>query len=147
MLSNPPCYNGRRKSMLTGKSLFTKSLTGFVTDGILPPKGETWHTRTLRRILTDPRMTGQNVQIFTVKNKRAKQHLDAVDLPDGTYPRILSDKLYTPKSRTGARRTRRFLPVVHVTLNGSYYGLALRSASIVTYVMTHAGTVTTPKRH
>src|SRR5438874_86590 len=48
----------------------------------------------LLSILPDPRMTGQNVQIFTVKNKRAKQHLDPVELPEGTYPRILSDELY-----------------------------------------------------
>src|SRR6266699_1905984 len=63
-------------------------------EGVPPPKGEVWHTRTLRRILTDPRMTGQNVMIFTVKNKRAKQHLDPVQLPAGTYPRILSDEMY-----------------------------------------------------
>ncbi len=63
-------------------------------EGIKPPKGEQWHNRTLRRILTDPRMTGQNVKIFTVKNKRAKQHLDPVELPEGTYPRILTDEVY-----------------------------------------------------
>jgi DNA invertase Pin-like site-specific DNA recombinase len=63
-------------------------------EGIPAPKSEHWHIRTLRRILTDPRMTGQNVYIFTVKNKRAKQHLDPVELPSGTYPRILSDELY-----------------------------------------------------
>jgi hypothetical protein len=39
-------------------------------------------------------MTGENIYIFTVKNKRARQHLDPVLLPDGTYPRILSDELY-----------------------------------------------------
>jgi len=76
-----------------GESLY-QIVYRFADEGIAPPKGETWHTRTLRRILTDPRMTGHNVQIFTVKNKRAKQHLDAVDLPDGTYPRILSDEIY-----------------------------------------------------
>lgn len=59
-----------------------------------PPKGERWYPRTLRHTLTDLCMTGKNVKIFTVKNKRAKQHLDSVDLPDGTYPRILSDELY-----------------------------------------------------
>jgi DNA invertase Pin-like site-specific DNA recombinase len=59
-----------------------------------PPKGERWYPTTLRHTLTDPRMTGQNVKIFTVKNRRAKQHLDPVELPDGTYPRILSDEVY-----------------------------------------------------
>ena len=59
-----------------------------------PPKGTRWYPRTLRHTLTDPRMTGKNVQIFTVKNKRAKQHLEPVGLPDGTYPRILSDEIY-----------------------------------------------------
>ncbi len=61
---------------------------------IPPPKGDRWYPHTLRHTLTDPRMTGKNVQIFTVKNKRAKQHLETVDLPDGTYPRILSDEVY-----------------------------------------------------
>ncbi len=66
----------------------------FEAEGIAPPKGERWHVRTLRRLLTDPRMTGQNVHIFTYKDKRAKQHLDTVLLPEGTYPRIISDELY-----------------------------------------------------
>jgi hypothetical protein len=39
-------------------------------------------------------MTGKNVQIFIYHNKSAKNHLEAVDLPDGTYPRILSDGVY-----------------------------------------------------
>lgn len=39
-------------------------------------------------------MTGKNVQIFTNHKKDAKQHLEPVDLPDGTYPRILSDEVY-----------------------------------------------------
>lgn len=66
----------------------------FDKEGIAPPKGDRWQIRTLRRLITDVRMTGKNVKIFTVKNKRAKQHLDTVDLPDGTYPAILSDELY-----------------------------------------------------
>jgi DNA invertase Pin-like site-specific DNA recombinase len=77
-----------------GESLY-QIVYRFADEGIPPPKGETWHIRTLRRILTDPRMTGENVMIFTVKNKRAKQPLDSVELPAGTYPRILNDELYT----------------------------------------------------
>ncbi len=63
-------------------------------EGVPSPKGKQWHPRTLRRILTDPRMTGDKVKIFTVKSKRAKQHLEPIELPAGTYPRILSDELY-----------------------------------------------------
>ena len=73
---------------------FHQIIDELTQEGVPPPKGEVWHIRTLRRILTDPRMTGQNVLIFTVKNKRAKQHLEPVELPAGTYPRILSDELY-----------------------------------------------------
>ena len=58
------------------------------------PGGGRWYPRTLRHTLTDPRMTGKNVQLFTNHNKRAKNHLEPVDLPDGTYPRILSDEVY-----------------------------------------------------
>jgi hypothetical protein len=58
------------------------------------PGGGRWYPRTLRHTLTDPRMTGKNVQIFIYHNKSAKQHLEPVDLPDGTYPRILSDDVY-----------------------------------------------------
>ncbi len=69
-------------------------LTRLEAEKVPPPKGEQWYPRTLRHTLTDPRMTGKNVKIFTVKNKRAKQRLDPVDLPDGTYPAILSDEVY-----------------------------------------------------
>ena len=63
-------------------------------EGVPGPGGKQWYPRTLRHILTDPRMTGKNVQIFTNHKKDAKQHLEAIDLPDGTYPRILSDEVY-----------------------------------------------------
>jgi DNA invertase Pin-like site-specific DNA recombinase len=53
-----------------------------------------WYPDTLRRALSDPRMTGKNVQIFNHKNRTAKQHLTPVTLPDGTYPAILSDDIY-----------------------------------------------------
>ncbi len=58
------------------------------------PGGERWYPRTLRHTLTDPRMTGKNVKLFTNHNKSAKNHLEPVDLPDGTYPGILSDEVY-----------------------------------------------------
>jgi site-specific DNA recombinase len=63
-------------------------------EGVPAPKGQRWYRHTLRHILTDPRMTGKNVQIFTVKNKHAKRHLEAIDLPDGTYPAILDEETY-----------------------------------------------------
>jgi len=64
------------------------------TEQVPGPGGGRWYPRTLRHTLTDPRMTGNNVQIFTNHKKDAKQHLAPVDLPDGTYPRILSDEVY-----------------------------------------------------
>ncbi len=63
-------------------------------EGVSGPGGGRWYPRTLRHTLTDPRMTGKNVQLFTNHNKSAKNHLEPVDLPDGTYPRILSDEVY-----------------------------------------------------
>jgi len=63
-------------------------------EGVPSPGGKKWYPRTLRHILTDPRMTGKNVQIFTNHKKDAKQHLEPIDLPDDTYPRILSDEVY-----------------------------------------------------
>src|SRR6266702_1768603 len=63
-------------------------------EGVPGPGGKQWYPRTLRHILTDPRMTGKNVQIFTNHKKDAKQHLEPIDLPDDTYPRILSDEVY-----------------------------------------------------
>lgn len=63
-------------------------------EGVPGPGGKQWYPRTLRYTLTDPRMTGHDVQIFTNHNKNAKQHLEPIDLPDGTYPRILSDEVY-----------------------------------------------------
>src|SRR5260370_13236443 len=64
------------------------------TEKVPGPGGGRWYPRTLRHTLTDSGMTGKNVQIFTNHKKSAKNHLDPVDLPDGTYPRILSDEVY-----------------------------------------------------
>ena len=79
-------------------------------EGVPTPKGKRWYPRTLRKILTDPRMTGTNVSIFTTHKKNAKQHLEPVALPDGTYPRILSDEVYAKiverASRNAAQASR-----------------------------------------
>ncbi len=55
-------------------------------EGVPGPGGKQWYPRTLRHTLTDPRMTGKNVRLFTNHKKNAKQHLEEVDLPDDTYP-------------------------------------------------------------
>jgi DNA invertase Pin-like site-specific DNA recombinase len=66
-----------------------------VERGVPPPSGEgTWTPRTLRRLLTDKRNTGVGAQIFTTQTKKAKQTLDPIDLPDGTYPAIFSEAVY-----------------------------------------------------
>jgi site-specific DNA recombinase len=63
--------------------------------GVPPPSREgTWTPRTLRRLLTDKRNTGVGAQIFTTQTKKAKQTLDPIDLPDGTYPAIFSENVY-----------------------------------------------------
>lgn len=68
-----------------------------------PPSGEgAWTPRTLRRLLVDKRNTGKDAQLFTTKGKKAKQNLETVDLPDGTYPALLSDVLH---ARIVARAT------------------------------------------
>jgi site-specific DNA recombinase len=67
----------------------------FKREGILTPAGKTdWDRSALRRMLTDRRLTGKNVSIFVVKDKRSKVHLDPVPVPDGTYPAIISEELY-----------------------------------------------------
>jgi site-specific DNA recombinase len=63
-------------------------------EGVPTPKGKHWYPRTLRKMLTDPRMTGTNIKIFVNHKKNAKQPLEPVDMPDGTFPRILSDEVY-----------------------------------------------------
>jgi DNA invertase Pin-like site-specific DNA recombinase len=67
----------------------------FKREGILTPGGKTnWDRSALRRMLTDRRLTGKNVSIFVVKDKRSKVHLDSIPVPDGTYPAIISEELY-----------------------------------------------------
>ena len=67
----------------------------FKREGILTPTGKPlWDKSSLRRMLTDRRMTGKNVSIFVIKDKRSKAHLDPIPVPDGTYPAIISEELY-----------------------------------------------------
>jgi site-specific DNA recombinase len=54
----------------------------------------TWNARGIINLLTDPRIVGKGVTIFHKHNSRAKNPLEPVAIPDGTYPAIISEKLY-----------------------------------------------------
>ncbi len=62
--------------------------------GVPGPKGEAWHEATIMRILGDIRITGQHQQAFVNKAPRYKTHHDTIDVPDGTWPRIISPELF-----------------------------------------------------
>ncbi len=66
----------------------------FNAEGIIGPGGGRWYPSPLFRLITDPRMTGKGAKIFDRTNKRAKSHLGVINLPDGTYPQILSEELH-----------------------------------------------------
>jgi site-specific DNA recombinase len=63
---------------------------------VAPPEGQpgdAWHPIMIRRILSNPRLTGKS-QIFFDRNPKAKEHLETINLPDGTYPPIISEALF-----------------------------------------------------
>jgi site-specific DNA recombinase len=62
--------------------------------GIPSPSGKEWRACTIIRILSDRRITGENAQVFVNKAKRYKTHHDTFDIPDGTYPAIISTELF-----------------------------------------------------
>ncbi|HTK11856.1 MAG TPA: recombinase family protein [Ktedonobacteraceae bacterium] len=63
--------------------------------------GGIWHNGSLLRLLTDPHITGRNLKAFNSRWNTAKNRLGAVDLPDDTYPQIISVELYERvKART-----------------------------------------------
>ena len=62
--------------------------------GIPSPSGRSWRECTIIRILSDRRITGENAQVFVNKAKRYKTHHDTLDIPDGTYPAIISTELF-----------------------------------------------------
>ncbi|HVB21922.1 MAG TPA: recombinase family protein [Ktedonobacteraceae bacterium] len=62
--------------------------------GVPAAMGGIWHNGSLLRLLTDPRITGRNLQAFASRWSTAKNRLGAVDLPDDTYPQIISPELY-----------------------------------------------------
>ncbi len=60
----------------------------------LGPGGKKWNERAVVRLVSDPRATGKHAKIFVHKQKNSRQPLEPIDLPDGTYPAIISEELY-----------------------------------------------------
>lgn len=60
--------------------------------GALAPSGMPgkWTAKTIRDILTDPRLIGKGEQ-FSQPNSRAEKHFDPVPYAEGTWPRIRDD--------------------------------------------------------
>ena len=58
------------------------------------PDGIEWNERSIVRLLSDRRITGKGAQAFAYQQRKTKQPLDPVDLPDGTYPAIISEELF-----------------------------------------------------
>jgi site-specific DNA recombinase len=53
-----------------------------------------WTRGAIHQILSDPRRTGKDAQAFTRHQKDAKKPFEAVDLPEGTYPKIIEPELF-----------------------------------------------------
>lgn len=62
-------------------------------DGKVVPRGQ-WNRMTIYRILTDVRRTGKGAKAFTKSNERSEKQLGAIDLPDGSYPKIIEEDLF-----------------------------------------------------
>jgi len=58
------------------------------------PDGGLWSDATVVRLVSDRRMTGKGLQIFVHQNRKTQRPLAPVDLPDGTYPAIVSEELF-----------------------------------------------------
>ena len=75
----------------------TNELARQLTDrGVPTPEGEPgsrWHPITIRRILSNERLIGKG-QNFAYQMHHAKNPFEPIDLPDGTYPPIISRELY-----------------------------------------------------
>jgi Recombinase/Recombinase zinc beta ribbon domain len=56
--------------------------------------GGLWHNGSLHRLLTDPRITGRNLTAFSMNRSKVKNPIGPVELPDDTYPQIISVELY-----------------------------------------------------
>lgn len=53
-----------------------------------------WTRGAIHQMLSDPRRTGKDAQAFTRHQKAAKKPFEAVDLPEGTYPKIIEPELF-----------------------------------------------------
>jgi len=53
-----------------------------------------WTRGAIHQILSDPRRTGRDAQAFTRHQNGAKKPFEVVDLPDGTYPKIIEPELF-----------------------------------------------------
>ena len=62
-------------------------------EGIPSPNGMAWTTTTILRLICDSRIIGKG-RIFAYQNRKTKKPLAAIDLPDGTYPAIISEELF-----------------------------------------------------
>ncbi|MDQ2905778.1 MAG: recombinase family protein [Chloroflexota bacterium] len=62
--------------------------------GVPAPLGQEWSHQTVVRLLSDPRITGKGAKIFAYQQRKTKQPLEPIDLPDGTYPAIISEELF-----------------------------------------------------
>jgi DNA invertase Pin-like site-specific DNA recombinase len=62
--------------------------------GIPSPTGIAWNETSIVRLLSDQRITGKNAKIFAYQKRKTKQPLEPIDLPDGTYPAIISEELF-----------------------------------------------------
>jgi site-specific DNA recombinase len=58
------------------------------------PKDVKWSDTSIMRLLSDPRITGTGAKIFAYQKRKTKQPLEPIDLPDGTYPAIISQELF-----------------------------------------------------
>ena len=59
-----------------------------------PEDGKQWHPIMVRRILSNERLTGKGQNFFYRGNPNVKEHLETIDLPEGTYPPIISQELF-----------------------------------------------------
>jgi site-specific DNA recombinase len=78
-----------------------------IDDKVPSPSGDSdkWSDRAVMRILTDIRITGKHAQQFTRRTKGVENPLETVDMPDGTYPAIISEELFERiQRRTAANK-------------------------------------------
>jgi site-specific DNA recombinase len=78
----------------------------YLKDQLKVLTGQKWSTLRVKGMLTDIRYTGTGAQAFFYKERSAKYHLETIDLPDGTYPKIIDMDLYQRVQERIARNSR-----------------------------------------